>query len=61
MFHRILRTIDYLFGPEKAQSIVLQVLHAIGYIPAGRWLLHKIYAVEHPSLEREVFLSLIHI
>lgn len=55
MFHRILRTIDYLFGPEKAQSIVLQVLHAIGYIPAGRWLLHKIYAVEHPSLEREVF------
>lgn len=55
MFHKILRAINYIFGPEQAQAVVLQVLHSIGYIPAGRWLLHKIYAVEHPSLEREVF------
>ena len=31
------------------------MLRVVGHIPAGRWFLRKIYAIEHPSLEREAF------
>ena len=31
------------------------LLHLLGKIPGARWLMRKLYAVEDPSLEREVF------
>jgi len=40
---------------EHAHRLVVGLLRLIGRIPGGRWLLHRFYAVEHPSLEREVF------
>lgn len=52
---KILRPILFAMNAETAHSIVLWLLRFVGMIPGGRWLLRKCYAVEHPSLEREVF------
>lgn len=52
---KILRPILYAINAERAHKIVLGLLRLAGAIPSGRWLLRKCYAVEHPSLEREVF------
>ncbi len=50
-----LRILNFFIGPERTHSVVVGVLRAVGSIPGGRWMLRKIYAVEHPSLEREAF------
>lgn len=55
MIHGLIHIVAILFGAERAHSLVVRLLRLIGGIPAGRWFLRKIYAVEHPSLEREVF------
>lgn len=52
---KILRPILFAMNPETAHNVVLWMLRIVGYIPLGRWILRKCYAVEHPSLEREVF------
>ncbi|MCH5329988.1 MAG: quinone-dependent dihydroorotate dehydrogenase [Alistipes sp.] len=52
---RILRPLLFAMNPETAHNFILWLLRLAGHIPAGRWLLRKCYAVEHPSLEREVF------
>ena len=53
--HFLLRILNFLFGPERAHAVAVYLLRLVGHIPGFRWLLRKIYAVEHPSLEREVF------
>ena len=53
--HFILRILNFFFGTERAHSVAVQMLRAVGHIPGARWILRKIYAVEHPSLEREAF------
>ena len=53
--HFLLRILNFLFGPERAHAVVVYLLRLVGHIPGFRWLLRKIYAVENPSLEREVF------
>ena len=55
MIKALLRILTVLVGPERTHSLVVRVLRVVGHLPAGRWMLRKIYAVEHPSLEREVF------
>lgn len=55
MIKALLRILTVLVGPERTHSLVVRVLRIVGHLPAGRWMLRKIYAVEHPSLEREVF------
>ena len=52
---KILRPLLFAMNPETAHSFVLWMLRIIGRIPLSRWVLRKCYAVEHPSLEREVF------
>lgn len=52
---KILRPLLFAMNPETAHTFVLWILRVAGHIPLGRWILHKCYAVEHPSLEREVF------
>lgn len=44
-----------LIGAEQASQIALTILRVIGKIPAGNWLLRRLYEVSAPSLEREVF------
>lgn len=51
----LLRHISIIFGEERAHRLTVAILRLADRIPCCKWLLHKIYAVEHPSLEREVF------
>lgn len=53
--HYLLRILNFFFGPERAHSVAVQLLRVVGHIPGARWVLRKIYAVEHPALEREAF------
>ncbi len=55
MIHAMLRIFTFFAGPERCHALVVLMLRLVGYLPGSRWLLRKIYAVEHPSLEREVF------
>lgn len=52
---KLLRKLSSVLGAERAHDIAAAVLRMAGKIPGGEWLLRKIYSVEHPSLEREVF------
>ena len=55
IYRRIIKPILFSLSIERAHAAVLLLLRIIGRIPGGRWLLRKCYAVEHPTLEREVF------
>lgn len=55
MYHYLIKPLLFLLPIERAHRLVLWLLRLIGWVPGGRWLLHKSCAVEHPSLEREVF------
>ena len=55
MYRKIIRPILFMFNPERAHAIFVWLLGAIGRMPLGRTILRKCYAVQHPSLEREVF------
>ncbi|WP_295940714.1 quinone-dependent dihydroorotate dehydrogenase [uncultured Alistipes sp.] len=55
MYRRIIKPLLFSLSIERAHHVVMLLLRTIGIIPGGRWLLRKCYAVEHPSLEREVF------
>lgn len=55
LYAKLLKPLLFSLPPERAHRIVLAALASLGRIPGGRWLLHKLYATEHPSLEREVF------
>ncbi len=52
---KLLRIIAALAGSERAHSFAIFALKLADKIPSIKWLLHKIYAVEDPRLEREVF------
>lgn len=51
----LLRFLSPLIGAERAHDMSVALLHLLGKIPGARWLMRKLYAVEDPSLEREVF------
>ena len=55
MFKGLTRILNLIVGPERTHSVIVYLLRFAGHIPGARWILRKIYAVEHPSLEREVF------
>lgn len=55
MYRRVIKPVLFSLTIERAHRAVMVLLRIIGLIPGGRWLLRKCYAVEHPSLEREVF------
>ena len=52
---RLMRILSTLVGAETAHRVALFLLRMVDKIPAAKWLLRKIYAVEDPRLEREVF------
>ena len=52
---KLLHILVPLLGAERAHDWVVALLHWIGKLPGAKWLMSKIYAVHHPSLEREVF------
>ena len=55
MYRQVIKPILFSLTIERAHRAVLMLLRIIGWIPGGRWLLGKCYAVQHPALEREVF------
>lgn len=55
MYRHIIKPILFSLSIEQAHRVVMILLHLIGMIPGGRWLLRKCCAVRHPALEREVF------
>ncbi len=55
MYRHLIRPILFALNIERAHRIALWLLRTVGMIPGGKWLLHKCYAVEDPSLAREVF------
>jgi len=55
LYRRIIKPLLFALRIERAHRAALLLLRIVGYIPGGRWLLHKCYAVHHPALEREVF------
>ena len=52
---RILRFLTPVIGAERAHDLAVILLRTLGYIPGAKWLMRKLYSVEDPSLEREVF------
>lgn len=52
---KLLQILVPLLGAERAHDWAVALLHCIGKLPGAKWLMSKIYAVHHPSLEREVF------
>lgn len=52
---KILHLISRFFGAERAHSLSVLLLRIADKTPAAKWILHKLYAVEDKSLEREVF------
>lgn len=55
MYHRVLRPLLFSLSCEQSHRLAILLLRIVGFVPGGRWLLGKCCAVEHPSLEREVF------
>lgn len=51
----LLRFLSPLLGAERVHDISVALLRLLGKIPGARWLMRKLYAVEDPRLEREVF------
>jgi dihydroorotate dehydrogenase len=55
LYRHIIKPILFALPIERAHRAAIWLLRLAGWLPGGRWLLRKSYAVEHPSLEREVF------
>ena len=55
LYGKLIKPLLFSLPPEQAHHIVTATLSLLGKVPGGRWLLHKLYATEDPSLEREVF------
>ena len=52
---KILHFISFILGAERAHQCSIWLLRLADKIPTCKWFLRKIYAVERPELEREVF------
>lgn len=55
LYRSIIQPILFSMNIERAHRTVMLLLRIIGALPGGRWLLRKLYATQHPALEREVF------
>ena len=55
LYRNIIKPLLFFLSIERAHRIALLALRVLGMVPGGRWLLRKVYAVESPALEREVF------
>ncbi|HNR85347.1 MAG: quinone-dependent dihydroorotate dehydrogenase [Crocinitomicaceae bacterium] len=53
--YKLLRSILFLFQPEKVHYLTTGLLHFVLSIPGGKFLFSKLYCVNDKRLEREVF------
>ena len=52
---KLLHKLTPIIGAERTHEMTILLLRIAGRIPCAKWIMRKIYSVEHPSLEREVF------
>ena len=55
MYQRVIRPLLFSLHTERAHCVVVWALRLAGWLPGGRWLLARCFAVRHPALGREVF------
>lgn len=55
MYQHIIRPLLFSLSCEQSHRLAIWLLRLVGFVPGGRWLIHKCCAVDDPSLEREVF------
>lgn len=55
LYTKIIRPLLFSLSVERAHHLAIRLLRVAGATSFGRWLLKRNYAVEHPSLEREVY------
>ncbi|MCB0478949.1 MAG: quinone-dependent dihydroorotate dehydrogenase [Crocinitomicaceae bacterium] len=55
MYKYILKPIFFLFQPEKIHYFVFDLLKFTLAFPGMKWVFRKMYCIEDPKLEREVF------
>ena len=55
MYKYIIKPLLFALNVEHAHTLAVALLRIVGCLPGGRWLLRKLYAVERPELEREVY------
>ncbi len=55
MYKRLIRPLLFRLAPETAHHFTVSLLRALLLLPGARWLCQKLYTVDDPTLEREVF------
>lgn len=55
LYTKLIRPLFFILNPEFAHKLVVTALKVAFTIPGARFLCSKVFAVTHPSLEREVF------
>lgn len=55
MYNWLIRPILFQFDPEKVHHFTFSLIRFLHKIPGIGWLFRKMYQVEHPALERQVF------
>jgi dihydroorotate dehydrogenase len=55
MYKTLLKPLFFLFTPEKAHYLAMDLLSLVCKIPGAKWLLSTLFRYERPSLEKEVF------
>ncbi len=53
--YKVIRFFLFLFDPEKVHYFTAGLIHFTLSIPGMKWLWNKMYLVDDPKLEREVF------
>lgn len=55
MYKSIIRPLLFMVSPETIHHILVAIFRILRCIPGVKWLLNKMFAVNAPELEREVF------
>ncbi|MEQ8534771.1 MAG: quinone-dependent dihydroorotate dehydrogenase, partial [Imperialibacter sp.] len=55
MYKALIKPLFFLFSPEKAHYLAMDLLSLVCKIPGGKWLLSTLFRYKRPSLEKEVF------
>lgn len=55
LYTKIIRPLLFCLPVERVHDAALWLLGVVGRGPLGQWILKKLFAHRHPSLEREVF------
>ena len=55
MYKYVIKPLLFALNIEHAHKLAVLMLRIVGWLPAGKWMLKKIYATQNTALEREVY------